>query len=242
MNVLSVPLRLRLAVGALFLCIPFIAIEVAIATRAPWWKLPYRNMSYWALSFALICIPLSVWLVAAKKWAFKITFALSGVWIFISVWVAIRMQYPPLGFFAIFLLFCCFVVLNWLKQEMERSFFDPQMSWFQGLPKPIPGLQCQLMSGEKIVDLRVGRIDRDGVFVFSQVEGGKPSTVLSSLLEKRKLEMVFNFRDRRIACQGTPTLSVGLGIGAGIQFMWVSADLRKEIGDFVEVLRGEGYV
>jgi len=242
MIVLSVPLRLRLSVSALFLCIPLIAIEVIIATRAPWWKLPYRNITYWSLTFALICVPLSVWLVSAKKWAFTLSVVLSGAWIFASAWAALRMQYPPLGFFTIFLLFFWVVELSWLKTELERSFFDPQMGWFQGLPKPIPGLRCQLGVGERVVDLRVSRIDRDGVFVFSQVEGGKPSSVLSSLLERRKLEMTFHFRDRQIACQGTPTLSIGMGIGAGIQFLWVSADLKKEIGDFVEVLRGEGYV
>ena len=30
--------------------------------------------------------------------------------------------------------------------------------------------------------------------------------------------------------------------GAGFQFQRMPADMRKELGDFVETLRGEGYV
>lgn len=242
MVVISVPIRLRLAVSALLLVVPLIAIEVLIASRASWWNLPYRKMGTWAAIFALISVPLSVWISSGKKWAYALAVAISTIWVFLSAWAAIRLRYPPLGFFTIFLLFFGFLELLWLKSEMERSFFDPQMAWYQGLPKPIPGLQCKLLSGEKTLDLRVSRIDQDGVFVFSSSDGGKSPSPLLTFLEKKKLEMIFNFRDRQITCQGVPTLAIGKGTGAGIQFRWVSADLRKDIGDFVEILRGEGYV
>jgi hypothetical protein len=54
--------------------------------------------------------------------------------------------------------------------------------------------------------------------------------------------MAFYFRDRQIECQGRPILSLGQGGGGGIQFLGATDDLNKDIGDFVELLRGEGYV
>src|SRR4051812_14711330 len=115
MTVLSVPLRLRLAAGALYLSIPLIAFEVIVATRSPWWRLPYKNVGYWSLAFALICIPLSAWIVNAKRWAIPIAGILAIVWSLSSVWVAVRMQYPALGFFSIFLIGFFSIILPWLN-------------------------------------------------------------------------------------------------------------------------------
>jgi hypothetical protein len=242
MVVISVPLRLRLAALGLLFCIPLIAFEIVIANRASWWSLPYRGMGYWSLAFALICIPLSSWLMNAKRWAYPIAVVLAALWIGASAWVSIRMRYPPLGFFTLFLSAFFLIELLWLKFELDRSFFNPQLAWYQGLPKPIPGLRCQLVSGEKTLDVRVSRIDPDGAFIFSPFDLTKSPISLPSLLERKKLEMVFNFREYRFVCQGTPTLSFNRGVGAGVRFFGVSSDLRKEIGDFVEILRGEGYV
>lgn len=242
MVVISVPTRLRIATFALFLSIPVIAIEVVIATRSPWWNLPYRSIGYWCLAFALICFPISSWLMGGRKWALRLLIALLSLWVLESARMSIFFRYPALGFFTLLLGALCFLEVMWLQREMRRSFFDPQVQWYQSLPKPIPGLMCEIVSGEKSIDLRVSRIDRDGAFVFVEPVSGKVSNALASVLEKRKLELTFNFRDRRMSCQAAPTLSIAKGTGAGLRFLDVSADLGKEIGDFVEVLRGEGYV
>ncbi len=242
MNVISVPIRLRIASSALFLCVPLVALEIVIVTRAPWWKLPYSIMGYWSLIFGLICFPLSSWLAAGKKWAFNLTLGLSVVWAIASLGITIRMQYPSLGFFTFFFLIFLGGALFWIKLELEKSFIDPQMHWYQGLPKPIPGLQCQVSFGEKATELRVSRMDKEGAFLFSQSSGGKISPTFVSLLERKKLEMIFTFRDRRVTCQGVPTVTTSNGRGAGIRFFGLSPDVKKEIGDFVEILRGEGYV
>ena len=55
-------------------------------------------------------------------------------------------------------------------------------------------------------------------------------------------ELVFKFRERQIKCQGVPVRSFGTGVGVGLQFSKVLPDARKDLGDFVELLRGEGYV
>ncbi len=242
MTVISVPLGLRFATLTLFLSIPFIAIEVVIVTQAPWWNLPYRSMGYWSLAYALICIPISIWLWSAKRSAYSIVVVLSVVWIVVSAWTAIKTRYPALGFFVIFLLGFFCLVLPWIRNEMNRSFFNPQLMWYQSLPKPIPGLKCQLANGEKVLDLRVSRIDIDGAFIFSSDDQRRISTFLASVNSGKTLEMLFRFRDCQVSCNGNPILLVGKGVGVGVQFIELSADLRKEVGDFVEMLRGGGYI
>jgi hypothetical protein len=242
MTVLSVPIRLRLAAFTLLMSLPLVAFEVALVHRAPIWNLPYRNMGYWTIAFGLLAIPLTAWLVGAKKWALPMTSLLLSVWLLVSAWLAFKMQYPPLAFFTLLLLIFGTLDLIWLKHELERSFFDPQIAWYQGLPKPIPGLVCQLGNGENALNLRVSRIDHDGVIVFMQNKKEESGSALSQFLTKKQLEMTFIFRERQVACIGVPTLAMDRGIGAGIQFSKISSDQRKDMGDFVELLRGEGYV
>ncbi len=241
MTVISIPNRLRASAALLLLSIPLIALEIIIATRSPLWRLPLRSMGYWSLSFGLICIPLSIWLVSAKKWAFKVTFLLSLLWILASTWATFTTRCPSLGFFTLFLLVYLIVELSWLKTELERSFFDPQLAWYQGLPKPIPGIKCQLSTDDKTLDLRVSRIDLDGVFLFLDSDEPKTLVFLSTFFERRKTGLTLSFKDRQITCEGAPTLTLPTGKGVGMQFLNSSPDLRKEIGDFVEILRGQGY-
>jgi hypothetical protein len=250
MVVITIPTRLRWAVLALLIAIPLISVEVAIVARAPIWKLPYQNISYWALTFTLITIPLMVWITAAKKWALNLCGAFAGLWILASSWMAFHMGYPQLVFFTLVLFLFFSGVLLALKHEMSRSFFDPELAWYQGMPKPIPGLRCQLSlvdkgkdkSKDRSVDLDVCRLDQDGAFLFCPAQDSESLSLLPDLLTQPRLGMIFYFRDRQVECQGAPILALNQRTGAGIQFLGASDDLGKDMGDFVELLRGEGYV
>ena len=250
MVVISIPARLKLGALALLISIPLICFEVSIVARAPIWKLPYQTICYWALTFALITIPLMVWITSAKKWALSLCTVLAGFWILASFWMTFHVGYPQLGFFTLLLFLFFAALLLSLQYEMGRSFFDPGLPWYQGMPKPIPGLKCQLSttsspkstSNEQTVDLDVCRLDQDGAFLFCSDKDGKSKERLPILLTQRRLGMIFYFRDRQVECQGAPILSLTQGTGAGIQFLGATDDLSKDIGDFVELLRGEGYV
>jgi hypothetical protein len=215
-------------------------IEVVLVARAQWWNLPYRTLGYWAAIFFLICTPLMFWLAAAKKWAFYLATLVAITWIVASIWLTAQMHYPSLGFFSLLLVLILGSQLLWMKIELERSFLDPQLAWYQGLPKPISGLKCQLRSGERTISLRVSRIDKDGAFVFIQPDRQDHKIELRPFLQTSKLEMTFDFKDFRMTCRGLPTLSIAQGAGVGIRFLEMSADLKKEIGDFLELLQGEG--
>jgi hypothetical protein len=246
MIVTSVPWRLRFAVSSLFFSVLWIALEVIIVNRSGWWNLPWLAMGYWAFSFLLICVPLVTWLLGANRWAYYLTLVLSVTWVLVSGVLAYRMTSTAMGFFVLSLGAYLFGILSWLRFELSRSFFNPQVTWYQGLPKPIPGLKCKLVAGSQSTEVRVSYMDREGVFVFSSDILKNFSLSLNQFLSQKKprknLELVFQYRDSKMSCEGTPTLLMERGAGVGIRFRNLSPDLQKEIGDFIERLRGEGYV
>ena len=242
MQVVSVPFRLRLSSLALFICVPMVVAQVIIVSRAPWWNLPYKIMGYWAWLFICLCIPLYLGVCHARKWAFKIIIGLSGVWVLTSGVMAMRTQQTSLGFFFCFLLALLLGEIFWLRYELKRSFMDPKVQWFQGMPKAIPRLRCQVSLGGKNLDLSVSRFDEDGAYLFYGRGEKKFEKSLALLFLKKKLQMVFSYRDQKISCLGLLTSSACDGMATWIRFVNLSLDSKKKVGDFLEGLRGEGYV
>ena len=177
---------------------------------------------------ALICIPLGFWMASGKRIGLVLTGLFGLLWSLLSAWVSYRNGNPGLAFFTLFLCLFWVLIYFFLRLEMGRSFLDPGLKWYQGMPTPIPGLVCQSI-------FKVSRIDEDGAFIFS--------TDQSKIEHSQQLqEIVLAFRGREIKCSGK-TISLLRGqTGLGFQFSGMSADGRKELGDFVEMLRGEGYV
>ena len=50
MRVLHVPRAFGLDRPDLFLCAARGGLEVVIASRTPWWRLPYKVISFWSLT------------------------------------------------------------------------------------------------------------------------------------------------------------------------------------------------
>jgi hypothetical protein len=236
MGVTAVPLRLRLATTAILMSIPLAALETIIISRAPWWRLPLDRVLVWSIAVALLCIPQAVWISQGRRWAFWLTCSFAALWTLLSAWVALRTSNASLGFFAAFLALYYSITLSWVRREIGRSFVDPGIRWYEGLPRPIPGLDCQLVRGTHGEHYRVSRLDRDGAFIF------RKSGTLEAASISEPSELVFSFRGRTVSCQGTPVSALDRGDGMGFRFVGIPADRRKELGDFVERLRGEGHV
>lgn len=232
MKVVLVPVRLRMAIALMAFCIPIAVAETLVVTQAHWWNLPLSTIRLWTMAVISICIPLMFWLAAGKRWALALTALFGGAWCALSAWVAWRNGNPALGFFTLFLSFFWLSVFFWLRQEMGRTFLDSGLRWFQGLPSAIPGLDCEI---EAESGLRVSRMDENGAFVFS-----RDSHKIAKAEKTR--EMTFAFRGRGIRCTGRTVSVLKDRVGLGFQFSGMTADGKKELGDFVESLRGEGHV
>lgn len=238
MRVISTSPSFRAAVGSLILFVPLAGFETLLASRMPWWNLPFRSIAWSAGIAALFCIPLGIAFLRGSAWVHGLAVAIAVTWVAFSAGLSIRLRHPGLGYFVLFLGVSCYLILGWIRRELGRSFFDPNLSWYQGLPKGIPGLSCELSDGEIRTSWRVGRIDREGVFIFS--ESARPPGFAKSNRGNR--ELLFRFRDREMRCAGVAMRELGWTAGAGFRFAGFTLDQKKEMGDFIEALRGEGYV
>jgi hypothetical protein len=235
MKVLSIPRGLRWAAAAVFLTVPIAASQSMVMARAPWWALPIRPMEVAALWACVCSVFISGFLLRGRRSFYWVLVGAGVLWLALSALAAVRTQNPGMGFFTIFLGVYFGLMTSWVKLEFERSFFDPNMHWFEGAPNSISSLSCEVVADEKKVPAKVSRLDEEGAFVF--VEGtGIP-------LSKSKSELVFRFRDREVRCFGRPMLIFKRNAeGVGFRFDGNTPDQKKELGDFIEALRGEGYV
>ena len=231
MTVISAPSRLRWAACFLFWSVPIAACEVLTISRHA-----FESLTVPVGFAAGVSVVLSYGFLRGRVWALPGTATVLAMWCLVSVWMAARMKLPSLGFFSVFLLLGSGALLHWLKSELGRSFFDPMMSWFQGVPQAIPGVSCRLNVGDFESEFQVCRVDNEGAFLFAQ-------NGLLPRIPGSKAELEFHFRERQIRCHGTMMRVFARGAqGAGFQFKDMSPDTKKELGDFVELLRGEGYV
>jgi|GEM_PF-744470 len=245
MHVVRLPRLLRAALFVLFLLIPLAGVEALMVSHAVGWERSSSWVALWSGVAALISIPLSILLARGRQWGLGILTLLRLACVAASGILAVRFKLTSLGFFTIFLVGYFTWIMVWIRREMRRSYFDPQIRWFEGLPQAVPGLICYVGNGALQHPFRVSRMDEEGVFLFlNQIPR---SFEWKSLLLGREKELVFVFRDREFRCQG---ILVGIlnrgtergGIGGGFQFRGLSPDQSKDLGSFVENLRGEGYV
>lgn len=232
MTVISVPARLKWAAFFLFWSIPLAAAEVLTISRNAFGSLN-APVAFAAGSSVLLAFGL----LRARAWALPATAAILLVWCVCSAWMAVRMRIPALGFFTIFLSVGAGTLFASCKRELGRSFFDPMLSWFEGGPRAIPGVSCGVKAADFESDCLVCRVDGEGVFLFAPANGLLPK------LPGAKAELEFRFRERQVRCTGRMMRIFARGVrGAGFQFRELTPDTRKELGDFIEILRGEGYV
>jgi hypothetical protein len=154
-----------------------------------------------------------------------------------------RFNNTTLGVFTLCLGGLLLSYLAWLRLELGRSFLDPYIHWYEGLPRPVPGLECQVLTEGARAEYRVARLDREGVFVFR--DNSKLEQKRAKYDKAQNQELLISFRDRHVRCVGIPIRvmdRMGTECGIGFQFQDMSSDAQKTLGDFVEALKGEGYV
>lgn len=237
MKVLSTPKVVRWLGAALVACALPAAWQAVLMSSRPWWQISAVLPASAAIVALFLISPGLYGLFHAKRWTLRYLETLAVFWVLLTGWVALRQHSTMLGFFALALAALWTALLSWSRAEMGRSFWDPRMKWFQGLPEPIPGLECHFQRGEKKESWRVARLDEDGVFVFRD-----DSTPLLNASWDEPIDCAFHFRGSSVHGRVVTRVVLGDERGAGLQFRDLDADGRKALGDFVEQLRGEGHV
>ncbi|HTL13210.1 MAG TPA: hypothetical protein VL588_12020, partial [Bdellovibrionota bacterium] len=152
----------------------------------------------------------------------------------LSAWWAIQEGGFWMGLLTLGLCAYWYVWITWARRELGAAYINPGLRWYVGRPKPLPGLVCRLDLSEGKRDLQVARLDAEGVFIFGLPTLKKPPAGL--------LGLELAYRGRQVSCQAEPVGYLPDRQGMGLRFCENSADTRKELGDFVERLKGEGHV
>lgn len=238
MKVISTSGGIRLTSLLMFLTLPLAALQTAIWTRSPWWKLPLESMAWSAGTAAIFTLPFSFLVLRGHAWASRIFIVLGGLWSLFSAIFSVQMHYPTMGFFTALLLLFFTQMYFRLRQELERSFFNPMVAWYQGTPKRIPGIFCEIELpniGAK-TRLKVCRLDSEGAFLFHE------KISLPNLRRKQPLQLRFLFKNIEFLCDGIPKRYFRNQQGVGLKFISLSPDKQKELDELIDALRGEGYV
>lgn len=114
------------------------------------------------------------------------------------------------------------------------------MRWYQGVPQPIHRLFCDVVGDQESHRFQVCRFDRYGAYLFDK-RNRLADEVLKRIGKKESVKLVFEFRGKTLNCVGKPSSILESGRGFGVRFEGLGLDERKDLGDFVEVLVGEGY-
>lgn len=235
---ISVPPGLRRLTLALWLSLPTAVLETALVSRSPIPRIPPDRFLESGLAAAAACALLSLPVLSGTRAVWRAIAGLLTAWVIGTAWMAFRDHNFGLAVLAILLAICDSLYLVWLRIELGRSFCDPRVRWYHGLPKPIPGLHCELDSADRF---RVSALDRQGVFLYRDAGSAAPAWIAG----RQARDLALCFRDRRIECRGVPVRALrraGVFCGVGMRFAEMSPDKLKQLGDFVEALKGEGYV
>ena len=235
MKLLTIPPRLRIWAAVSLLALPAIALQTYWASAAPWWRIPWVLIAWVVGVVAVFLIPLLWGLVNLRSWAVPASLVFTSAWISASVFWSIRFFDTRMAMFTVGVSALIYLIGSALRSEYARSFLNPEIEWFEGAPTAIPGLECRLIRGDQSEILSVARLDEDGTFLFSK-RGKVPA-----FRRKDRPELQFLFRGHQVRVPAQPIAALKSGRAAGFRFVQERSDRFKNLGDFIEILRGEGH-
>ena len=244
MQVLRIPKRLWFGTLLLYISVPLSALEVILLTHAPWWRLPYRPIAIAASGAFVISSILSIGVLYRRIWTIPILWVLTAVWSLTTCWLAVFGRDPGLAFFSVFLIAYWVASGLWIRFQMSRSYLSSGLKWYQGAPRSIPGLKCKAELSGCAIELNVSRFDEKGAFLFAdrKLTAEFVSRFPSAKVRKSTIDLAFTFRGHQVVT-GSYWINVLERFPAvGVQFQYASMVQQKELGDFIELLKGEGYV
>jgi hypothetical protein len=242
MKILHTSHGLKASAFFILFSIPFGLTQLIIAMDVPWWNLPSDRVGIWAIGLLCVSLPLSLWVLRGKRWVLFVIKLFAIPWVAVSIWLAFDYQSTPLAIFAVLLFAFWLILLTWIEKEFFESFFDSKMQWYEGLPRPIPGLRCSLKTDTELYNMRVSRFDEKGAFLSLDPFENKHALIENRGRFLKNVELEFSCQDERVAIPAKVMTILPSEKGLGVKFQIDELDIEKSIGDFSEKLKGWGYV
>ena len=236
MRLWRTPERLRRVALVLYLALPLALFASLISRRMPWWRWePAAEWPIWLGTFIGLSI-LVVAILRTKRPAIWMIAVLGGAFTLGCLFLSIRQENVGLGLFSVAFGIIAYAYFDRLASAFEMPAIRPGIRWFQSIPEPIPGVTVD-WGDQK--NLRLSRLDLEGGFVLGTFPRGAEKNLPS--------DVMLHYRGSRMACEVRVLTALASKIdstwaGIGVEFKNKDRDSRKELSDFIEVLRGEGHV
>jgi hypothetical protein len=236
MRLWKTPDRLRRLAWLLFLLLPLAFFAQLLARRMPWWKWSFQTeWPKFAVVFGALCV-VALGIFRTKRWAFYVVAVGLAAFTLTCLAYSVRQENVGLGLYSIALGIAAIGYVDRLGAAYLFPAISPGMRWYQSLPEPIPGLSVDW--GER-KGLRLSRLDLEGGFILGRIPK----------VDKKDLpnEITLHYRGSKISCRiewiaSLPSKIDSSWAGIGVEFRNKDRDAKKDLADFIEVLRGEGHV
>jgi hypothetical protein len=236
MRLWKTPERLRRIALFLYLALPLAFLASLIARRMPWWRWePAVEWPIWLTVFGGLTV-LVFAVLRAQRWAIAATAIVGAGFTFACLFLSFRQENVGLGLFAVAFGIGAYAYVERLAAAFEMPAIRPGIRWFQSFPEPIPGLTLDW--GER-KGLRLSKLDLEGGFIIGTFPRGAEKNLPT--------DVTFHYRGSKMGCDirilsSLPSKIDSSWTGIGVEFKNTDRDTRKELSDFIEVLRGEGHV
>ncbi len=236
MRLWKTPERLRRVALLLYIALPLAFFASLIARRMPWWKWnPNEEWPFWLGTLGgLSGVVIS--LLRTNRWAYGIVALLGVVATLACLFFSIRQENVGLGLFAVAFGIIAYAYVDRLGSAFEMPAIRPGLRWFQSVPEPIPGVTVDWGDQKS---LRLSKLDLEGGFILGTFPRGAEKNLPS--------DVMLHYRGSKMGCEvriltSMPSKIDSSWAGIGVEFKNTDRDTRKELSDFIEVLRGEGHV
>jgi hypothetical protein len=236
MRLWKTPERLRRVALLLYIALPLAFFASLIMRRMPWWKWnPTEEWPIWLGTLAGLSIIVFL-LFRTSRWTYWFVGVLGAGFTLACLFLSVRQENVGLGLFSVAFGILAYAYVDRLGSAFETPAISPGIRWFQSIPEPIPGVTVD-WGDQK--NLRLSKLDLEGGFVLGTFPRGAEKNLPS--------DVMLHYRGSKMGCEvrivtSLPSKIDSTWAGIGVEFKNTDRDSRKELSDFIEVLRGEGHV
>ncbi len=235
MRVVGAPRGLLAAGASLFLLVPLAVVTAGVFSSHVWWDLPLSRLALTGWVALILVAPVSWRLMMGRRGSLESLATMMALGSLALVLRSIAIRGTLQAVWSLTVMAVSLLLVAWARRELLRPYFDPGMSWYSGIPRPLANIEGRLETSQGPVRVRIARLGVEGVFVFS-VAGQPPADLL--------MEIELGSGDRKVRLAGEVVRQFfhpGAGWGVGLRFRRPHPDRLKEFGDFLNAIRSEGH-
>lgn len=169
MKLYFLPRTLLRKTTALFLSWPVLVLQAYEWTHRPWWLPPIEVLRWmlWVIAPFTLILVISQWRPGRVSRFLRQLFL--GVWIVVSVMMAILQKSTHLGFLSLLVMLFALFYETLIQKEHVKAYWGKWIPWFQGHAEVNSHLKVSLQNEQAQMDFPLVSIDPEGVCILAKM-------------------------------------------------------------------------